>query len=201
MSATRLAVVCHTATPQCVSVLTQNLKQAEIDTLAAPGHAKTKSSQATLVTGLACCSCTMPSHSSIKLWYTDRQLQNQTRQNTRKRLGHVATATHSHLYMHALCPPTNPYTPQQMQQHQQEISNTAVSSCLELFLRILCCHVSLSPLPSILEQLQPRGRPVRVQPQVLRVVRQLPSQEAALWVGHHSQVAPVGTAQAGDAHG
>lgn len=71
---------------------------------------------------------------------------------------------------------------------------TACCRCSELILRV-GSRVALRPLPCILEQLEPRRRALWLQANVLRVVWQLPCEEAALRVGHHCQVAAVCTAQ------
>lgn len=59
----------------------------------------------------------------------------------------------------------------------------------------------LSPLPQVLEQLDPWGWALGVQAQVGWVVRELPCEEAALRVGHHRQVASVLAAQGCDSEG
>lgn len=59
----------------------------------------------------------------------------------------------------------------------------------------------LSPLPQVLEQLDPWGWALGVQAQVGWVVRELPCEEAAFRVGHHRQVAAVLAAQGCDSEG
>ena len=61
--------------------------------------------------------------------------------------------------------------------------------------------MALGPDACILEQLQPRCRTIGVQTSLLRVIGELPCEEAALWVRHHSQVTAIGRGKASNAHG
>lgn len=58
---------------------------------------------------------------------------------------------------------------------------------------LLLLLLRLTPLSRVLEEAQPGPRALRLQfRQLLGVPGVLPHHEAALWVGHHCQVAAVG---------